>query len=112
MVKFNIKSILLPYFPDNVWLRKYWWHRLVIVVGYIWLIFNIFGLILYNSLLQWKKDHWNYPSVYSDFWADFSAHIIANTIFFLPIGLFLINVLYRVVLYIVLSNKWRGKNGK
>lgn len=30
---YKLSKFLLPFFPDNNWLRQHWWHRLVLVVS-------------------------------------------------------------------------------
>lgn len=42
----KITKLLLPFFPDTNFLRKYWWHRLGIVIGVFFSVcFSLIGIL-------------------------------------------------------------------
>ncbi len=50
----NITKLLLPYFPDNDWLLKHWWHRFAKVCALILSI--LLNLIALACLIQTATD--------------------------------------------------------
>lgn len=48
MYKYKIRKLILPFFPDSKWLRNRWWHRLSLVISYLWVGF--WGLLTIIAL--------------------------------------------------------------
>ncbi len=93
MAKPNLKDLtakLLPYFPDNVWLKKQWWHRVALVISYLWVgvwwLVGFFGFIF----------------------GDTSGHAW-EFLLFIVVCIFTPSIIYRILLYITTNNKWKMK---
>ncbi len=86
-----IRKILLPFFPENTWLRNHWWHRLSLTISYLWVGFwGVLGLIILyffvttttssyqhvqqnihlrqeiQTLLNQQNRQWDYDSAYKN----------------------------------------------
>ena len=108
----NIKRYLLSFFPENEWLKKYWWHRLVKVIAWIWFFYIMLYVVLLSNYIQAYNNLINYydasnPSMTLWNWLKYPLFI--SLIIYTPIAMFAINLIYRIILFIATNNEWRNK---
>ncbi len=41
----KLKKILLPYFPDSPWLKKHWWHKLIMLIAFIISAISLYSIL-------------------------------------------------------------------
>lgn len=90
---YKLTKILLPFFPDNNWLRQHWWHRLALVFSSGVSLVTIFLSV--SLVISGLSE---------------GIYVIILIILLVPIsaiGFFGPNILYRAVLYIFTNDSWR-----
>jgi len=116
-----IKKILLPYFPDNKWLREKWWHRGVLVVSsfiaLLSLVLVASGLYfflqsLYQAYLQFlpSKSDWVPVDIHPLTPMEvINWNILWFDIYVILFGFIFPNLIYRLLLFVLTNNKWKTK---
>lgn len=96
----KILKILLPFFPNNDYLQKHWWHRLVLVTATIISILSILAFIFFATaaILDYQE------ALYRGY---FDYELLVFMIIAPTLGLLVPNVVYRIMLYIVTGSKWK-----
>jgi len=122
-----IKKVLLPFFPDNEWLRRHWWHRLVLVlISLVTILGSIFILINFYHLIENLKQAYIQVQGDSDTWAiQNGATLVSPTVYmnnaignlegilaFLIFTYTVPSIIYRIVLFITIGNRWKNKELK
>lgn len=126
----KLQKYLLPFFPDNPFLNKYWWHRLAkIIICYFNISSYIVLAVFIASFLidMASLPGWVYILLVPVFYFAYIPLKIAELLFgtknytitetqsILPLVFLMIllipNIIYRIVIYISLGEKWK-RNGE
>lgn len=122
-MKKNIKNILLPYFPDSPWLKKQWWHRLILIIATILTLSSyaaiciilLTNLKIFSNMLPLIIPLWLLSTVsfgiLQFFLPGTSMGSFEESVFII-LGLlaiaFIPNFIYRIILYVATNNKWNN----
>ncbi len=132
------KKVLLPFFPDNQWLKKHWWHRLAMILAFIisasslyTLLFGIIMLLLLGTnigighsgigtmlfLLLFLPVNisiiitkpLDLNNLTSSLGNDLASGVVLFVITFLILAL-VPSLFYRLILFIFLGEGWKNKS--
>jgi hypothetical protein len=102
------------YFPDSAYLATKWWHRLALVIFWIWLIWAVAGAIhaLWDiwegfEYARYRRDVGEYSDLYDDPYENAYREILEGAAFLLSV--FVPVVVYRVLLFIGVGNARKGE---
>lgn len=101
----SLLSVL--FFPNTAYLAEKWWHRLALVIFWIWLIWATAGAI--HAL--WDYWEWfEYARVSGEHYDAYNRaveELIEGAAYLLSV--FAPVVVYRVVLFVCLGDTWKGE---
>jgi hypothetical protein len=104
----TLNKIFLPLFPDDSYLKKKWWHRLVQVIAWTWFLYiTLYFIFLKNFLTAYEayKNMVLYTSEDISFWGYLWSPLWLSAIFYLPVAMFAVTFIYRIILYIAFGSK-------
>ncbi len=97
-----MNQFLIPYFPDSNYLQNKAWHRLAKVIAY--------AVEIWVAKVVFLDTDWEIFFHYDT--TSYQAWALAADIGVISFGLFSVNLVYRLILYVVLGNKWKNENNK
>lgn len=132
----KLKKILLPYFPDSAWLKKHWWHRLVLFIAFVisassFYTILFFGIIFIMASFNLAPSGFllalfyiflspmyipvtilaplNLSSITLNLNLSYSSSSILYVVTLIILA-FLPSLLYRLILFIAFGEAWKSKN--
>ncbi len=104
----------LFFFPDSVYLAAKWWHRLALVIFWMWLIWAMaFAMhALWDiwegfEYARYRRDVGEYSDLYDDPYERAYREIIEGVAYLLSV--FVPVIVYRVLLFVGVGNAWKGE---